>query len=168
MTLGLGGSSIHLLPRLHAPLRWCPMTTPDIRDVLCVEMLEEIPVARFAPAPLLFEHAVTLIADIVRQLVVQGRPQLLVDGSQVTFASPSLVDRLRMVREWADAAEGRVRIAMVTRPEYIDPERFGIVAAGNFGLAAQVFDCEEDAVAWLREEHAAEVQRNASGPISPT
>lgn len=127
-------------------------------------MLDDLPVARFAASPLLFDHAVPLITGVIRRLVFEGVPHLLIDASRVRFAPPSLVDRLRMVREWADAAEGRLRIAMLARPEFIDPERFGIIAAGNFGLSAQVFDIEADAIAWLRVERAADLQRTDSRP----
>ena len=144
------------------------MPNPDLPDSLRIEMLDDLPVARFAASPLLFDHAVPLITGVIRRLVSEGVPHLLVDASRVRFSPPSLVDRLRMVREWADAAEGRVRIAMLTRPEFIDPERFGIIAAGNFGLSAQVFDIEADAIAWLRDERLADLQRSTSHPVSRT
>lgn len=142
------------------------MSNHDLPDSLRIEMLDDLPVARFAASPLLFDHAVPLITGVIRRLVSDRVPHLLVDASRVRFAPPSLVDRLRMVREWAEAAEGRVRIAMLTRPEFIDPERFGIIAAGNFGLSAQVFDIEADAIAWLRDERSADLQRSASRPSS--
>jgi hypothetical protein len=50
-------------------------------------------------------------------------------------------------------------MVVVARPEFIDPERFGVVAAANFGLTVQVFEREEDAFAWLRAEWAAELER---------
>ena len=34
---------------------------------------------------------------------------------------------------------------------HIDPERFGVVAAGNFGMEANVFTDERSALRWLRE-----------------
>lgn len=135
------------------------MPNRDLPDSLRIEMLDDMPVARLAASNLSFDHAVTLVTGVIRRLASEGTPHLLIDASRVRFAPPTLVDRLRMVREWADAAEGRVRIAMLTRPEFIDPERFGIVAAGNFGLSAQVFDVEADAIAWLRDERSADLQR---------
>lgn len=64
--------------------------------------------------------------------------------------TPSLAERHAMVRTWAAAADGRLVVALACPPELIDPERFGIVAAANFGLPANVFDNLGDAIAWLR------------------
>lgn len=129
-----------------------------------VETVEGIPAARLGAIPV-FADAVPLVTTLIRQLVAQGEPHLLMDAILVRFGAPSLVERLGMMREWADATQGRVQIALLTRPEHIDPERFGIVAAGNLGLAAQVFDVEADAIDWLRAERAADLCRAAnSGP----
>ena len=40
-------------------------------------------------------------------------------------------------------------MAMVLRPEYIDPQKFGITVALNRRLIADVFELEEPALAWL-------------------
>jgi hypothetical protein len=37
----------------------------------------------------------------------------------------------------------------VTRPERIDPQRFGITVAANIGSVIEVFTSEEDALKWL-------------------
>ncbi len=129
------------------------------RDALRLEFVDDVPVARLAEAHTVFEHAVDQIAGVIRRAVAEGRPHLLLDVGGIAFDAPTLVNRLRMVRRWADAADGRLRIAMVARPEFIDSERFGVVAAGNCGLAGQVFEREEDAFAWLREERAADLRR---------
>jgi len=126
------------------------------------ERTGDVPVARLASLPMGFDLAVDLFTEAIRGAVADGEPHLLLDVRNASFAPPTLVERLRMVRQWAEAADGRLRIAMLARPEFIDPERFGVVAAGNFGLAGQVFDREEDAVAWLRAERAAELQRRPS------
>lgn len=140
---------------------------PDsLAAALQLEMLDDLPVARLAATHGIFEHAVDLISDVIRRAVAESRPHLLLDVGDASFAPPSTVERLRMVREWAAAADGRLRIAMVARPEFIDPERFGVVAAGNFGLAGQVFEREAEAIAWLHDERAAEVRRTAPPPRS--
>ena len=133
-------------------------------EALQLETIDDVPVARLADTHGIFERAVDLVTDAIRRAVAENRPHLLVDVGNAGFAPPSTVERLRMVREWAGAADGRLRIAMVARPEFIDPERFGVVAAGNFGLAGQVFEREADAIAWLRDEHAADVRRTAPPP----
>lgn len=42
-----------------------------------------------------------------------------------------------------------LRIAMVIRPEMIDPEEFGVIAGRNAGLDTDVFSAEPEALAWL-------------------
>lgn len=97
--------------------------------------------------------------DLVRQLAADGTPHVLIDASDVAFAAPTLPERLDMVRALALAADGRVRIAMLARADFIDAERFGVVAAGGFGLSGQVFEREADALAWLQDEQAAALRR---------
>jgi hypothetical protein len=130
-------------------------------DALQLEMIDDVPVARLAATHRVFGRAVELITATIHRVVAEGRPHLLLDVSRAGFAPPGMLERLAMVREWAQAADGRLRIVMVARPEFIDPERFGVVAAGNFGLAGQVFEREEEAIAWLRDERTAELHRRA-------
>jgi hydroxybutyrate-dimer hydrolase len=61
----------------------------------------------------------------------------------------SIPFRHSVMREWAEAAAGMMRVAIVIRPESIDPQRFGIVVAKNFGTDMNVFTAEADALAWL-------------------
>ncbi|MGN6513923.1 MAG: hypothetical protein ACTHKZ_10200 [Lysobacteraceae bacterium] len=124
------------------------------RDALLFDTANGVPVVRL-DAVTGFERAVVLVAEAIRDAVARGLPHLLLDATVAPFDPPGLVDRHRMARHWADAADGRLRLAVVVRPDCIDPEHFGVVAAGNFGLAAQVFDAEADAVAWLRAQQDA-------------
>lgn len=121
------------------------------RDTLLLQTVQGVPVVRL-DAVTGFERAVELVAGTIRTAVAQGLPHLLLDASIAPFESPSLAGRHRMARTWAEAADGRLRLAVVVRPDCIDPEHFGVVAAGNFGLAAQVFDAEAEAIAWLRAQ----------------
>jgi hypothetical protein len=135
-------------------------------DALQLETVDGVTVVRLAATHRVFAEAVALFTAVIRRMVAEGQPHLLLDVVHAGFAPPDMLERLAMVREWAQAADGRLRIAMVARPEYIDPERFGIVAAGNFGLAGQVFEREADAIAWLHDERAAELRRKALLPQS--
>ena len=130
------------------------MPGSPLPDPLLLETVDGVPVARL-DAVTGFERAVELVAGVIRKAVVQGQPHLLLDARVAPFGPPSLVERHRMARSWADAADGRLRLAVVVRPDCIDPEHFGVVAAGNFGLAAQVFEVEAEAIAWLRAQLAA-------------
>lgn len=114
-----------------------------------------IAVARL-PADAGLEQAIALIADAIRQAAARQQPALLVDVRAAGFPPPSLVERHRFVRVWAEASGGRLCVALVVRPDFIDAERFGVVAAANFGLVGQVFEGEEEARGWLAT-HAAKM-----------
>lgn len=120
-----------------------------------------IPILRVAASERSFDEVIERLAQFVVQLRQEGRPDVLLDATAATFAVPALADRARMVRRWAEAAEGRVRIAVVAPAEFIDAERFGVVMARNAGLAAEVFEQESDAREWLLEQRAADLQRKA-------
>jgi hypothetical protein len=55
-----------------------------------------------------------------------------------------------MMTRWAAAAQGLVKVAVVTKPEMIDAQKFGVTVAANHGLALDVFTSEEEALAWLQ------------------
>lgn len=92
-------------------------------------------------------QAVTAAVVLARENDI--RRMLVITTDATGFEPPSMADRHGMVREWAHASMGRVAIAMVVPPAFIDSERFGVVAAANFGMASNVFDCEADALSWL-------------------
>jgi hypothetical protein len=97
------------------------------------------------------QHLVKLVRKAIVQACVQRIGKLLIVTTDVTgFNAPGLAVRHSMVREWASAANGQVSIAMVARPEFIDPNKFGVTVAMNFGLVGDVFETEEEAMAWLR------------------
>jgi hypothetical protein len=81
----------------------------------------------------------------------QGVRRLLVNTSGLTgFDPPRVGTRYFFAHEWARAAGGQLSIAMVARPEMIDPQKFGIAVANSAGLRSDVFVTEEEALAWLR------------------
>lgn len=101
-----------------------------------------------------FTEAVQAVARAIAQVRDEGIGKLLVVGTQVSgFDPPSIAERHQMMREWADIAEGRVIMAMVMHAAFIDPERFGVMAARNFGFSMNVFESESEAIAWLRQPH---------------
>jgi hypothetical protein len=94
--------------------------------------------------------------ELIRQGIAQAREQrvsrLMVVVTETTgYHVPSLSMRMSMMRQWADAAGGAIRLVVVCRPEIIDPHKFGVTMAANFGLVANVFETEGDAMAWLRQ-----------------
>lgn len=96
-------------------------------------------------------EAVEQVRAALALAAASGHASLLLDLRGFEGISPDMAARHEYIRAWAAAAEGRLRAAVVVQPHYIDPERFGIVAARNLGLEADVFIDEEKAVQWLRE-----------------
>lgn len=94
-------------------------------------------------------------AELVDQAIGYARDRrisrLLINCSKLTgFPSPSLPQRYFLVRGWAKTAQGLVQVAMVARPEMIDPEKFGVTVARNAGFLAEVYPTEPEALAWLK------------------
>ena len=125
-----------------------------------------VPVVRLADKDLSFEAAVDLVTSCIAQLVARGQPHLLLDVRGVGFPSPTLGERLDMVRRWAKAADGRLRVALVMPVHFFDAENIGVISAGNLGLAGQVFLDEGEAMRWLQDERAADLRR-AEWPPEP-
>jgi hypothetical protein len=59
------------------------------------------------------------------------------------------VERFQFAQAFAEAAHSAVKLAMVVRPEMMDPDKIEVTAAKNRGLVGNVFDSEKDALAWL-------------------
>jgi hypothetical protein len=96
------------------------------------------------------EAAAELITVALAHARARGIKELLVNATGLTgFESPSLSERYFIVENWARVARGAVRVAMVLRPEYIDPQKFGVTVAFNRRLVADVFELEGPALAWL-------------------
>ena len=95
-------------------------------------------------------EAVALIRSAIAFCRDQNLARLLVDARGLTGVPiPSLVDRFLMIEEWAQEAEGMVVVVLVVHAEYIHPEKFGVKVAADFGLTAEVYASEADALKWL-------------------
>ena len=94
--------------------------------------------------------AAELVTVALAHARAHGIKELLVNATGLTgFPPPSLSERYFIVENWARVARGAVRVAMVLRPEYIDPNKFGVTVAFNRRLIADVFEVEGPALAWL-------------------
>jgi len=97
---------------------------------------------------------VDLLAYVLQDVRAKGRKELLLNLSGITgFDSPDATFRRWAVKRWARAAAGDIRVAFVLRPEYICPERTGIVVAAEEGLHAHVCSNEHEALEWLNVWH---------------
>jgi len=80
---------------------------------------------------------------------------LLIDTTNWTgHDSPTTLERYEVAKTFSQAAGGAVRLAMVVRPELMDPEKFEVLVATNRGMVGNVFDSEKAALAWLLETNA--------------
>lgn len=76
--------------------------------------------------------------------------RLLIDATQLTGVSaPTTAERFSIAQQFARDALGAVKVAVVVKPELIDPGKFGVMVARNRGLAADTFTSEAEALDWL-------------------
>jgi hypothetical protein len=97
-----------------------------------------------------FEQAVEIVAVGIGHAQELGLKDLLVNVHGLSgFAVPTTFGRYAFAVRWAQAAGGALRMAAVSRPEFIDREKIGMVMAQNRGLDSDVFTNEADAIKWL-------------------
>ena len=97
-----------------------------------------------------FEQATEMVAESMRLARERGLVDLLANTHGLTgFATPSTFARYSLAVKWAESAGGALRVALVTRPEIIDPQKIGVLMAQNRGVNGDVFTNETDALAWL-------------------
>ena len=123
----------------------------DRAETIAFDFIDDIAVLR-----LVGQFTLPVGVESIRKGIAQAREQrisrmMVVITETAGYAVPSLSMRLSMMREWADAADGSIRLVMVCRPEFIDPHKFGITMAANFGMVANVFETENEAIDWLRQ-----------------
>ena len=96
-------------------------------------------------------EAVEFVTSAIKFCREQSIRPLLVDVTGLSASvSVTLFDRFLLAEEWATEAKGDVDVAIVVRSHHIDPHKFGVKTAYHHGLRANVFESENDALAWLR------------------
>ena len=101
-------------------------------------------------ATLTFERAVELASEAMRQARAQGCVDMLANLVGFTgFPSPSTIGRYSMALKWAESAGSSLRVAMVVRPEVMDPQKIGVLMAQNRGVNGDIFLTEIEALRWL-------------------
>jgi len=97
------------------------------------------------------QQAVQMLACAIAFAREQEVPKLLAVTTGLTgFAPPNTLERYEFATQFAAIAGGAVRLALVAKPEMIDPQTFGLTVANNRGLISNVFTSEADALAWLQ------------------
>jgi hypothetical protein len=102
------------------------------------------------------EEAANKVIEAITFSREQGIRKLLVDTTHWTgHSNPTTFERFDWAEAFARAAFTKVKVAMVVRSEFMDPERFEVTVARNRGLFGNVFDSEKEALEWLLDPHAA-------------
>ena len=97
-----------------------------------------------------FEQAVDLVAQSMITARELGLADLLVNTTGLTgYAPPSVFARYDMASKWTQSAGAALRVALVARPELIDPQKIGVLMMQNRGGTGDVFASESEALAWL-------------------
>jgi len=105
-------------------------------------------------AQVTFEQAVDLVERAIAHARQLGLADLLVNTTRLTgFTPPSVFARYAMATKWVGAAGASLRVAIVTRPELIDPQKIGVLIVHNRGGSGDVFTNEADALAWLEKRN---------------
>ena len=99
------------------------------------------------------EDAAEKVIKVILFSKQQGLRNLLIDVTSWTgHANPDIVERFYVARAFTEAAGPSMKVAMVIRPEMMDPNKFEVTVATNRGMNGNVFDSEKDALAWLLDE----------------
>lgn len=101
-----------------------------------------------------FEQAVEMVANTMKLARDRGCVDMLANLHGITgFPSPSTVGRYSMALRWAESAGSQLRVAMVVRPEVMDPQKIGVLMAQNRGVTGDIFLTETEAIRWLDAFH---------------
>jgi hypothetical protein len=101
-----------------------------------------------------FEQAVDIVAIAMKFARTQGLLSLLINTNGFTgLAPPTIFARHNLAVKWAENAGPELHVALVTRPELMDPEKIGVVMAQNRGVSGDVFRTEAAALSWLDARH---------------
>jgi hypothetical protein len=101
-----------------------------------------------------FEQAVELVANAMNQARELALRSLLVNTNGLSgLASPTIFARHALAVRWAESAGSLLHVAIVARPELIDPQKIGVLMAQNRGVSGDVFLNEVSALAWLDSRH---------------
>jgi len=101
------------------------------------------------------EDAANKVIEAITFCREQGIRNLLIDTTHWTgHPNPTTFERFSWAEAFAKAALAKVKVALVVRPEFMDPELFEVTVARNRGLFGNVFDSEKSALDWLVDPKA--------------
>ena len=101
------------------------------------------------------EDAASKVIDAITFSREQRIRNLLIDTTRWTgHQNPTTFERFNWADAFATASLAKVKLALVVRPEFMDPELFEVTVARNRGLFGNVFDSEKAALDWLLDPNA--------------
>ena len=97
-----------------------------------------------------FDRAVEMAAESMRHARALELMDLMINSiGLVGFPSPDDFQRYALAKKWAESAGATLAVALVCRPEVMDPQKIALLMAQNRGVAGDVFLNELDALSWL-------------------
>ena len=102
-----------------------------------------------------FQEALELASQAVVYCRENGIRRLLIDTTKLTgFGTLGTAERFTVGERLASDARAAVKVALLARPEVLDPNRFGTTVARNRGLFSSSFSSESEAWKWLLDPNA--------------
>jgi len=97
-----------------------------------------------------FEQAVEMTAAAIRTARELGLSDMVVNTAGITgFGPPNVFMRYQMAARLVQSAGNALRLAIVARPEFFDPQNIAMLMMQNRGTASEAFTNELDALKWL-------------------
>jgi hypothetical protein len=96
------------------------------------------------------DEMIALITDAISHSRELELRQLMIDTRKLTgHEPPNTFQRYYLVNRWFEASGGKIELALIVRPEMMDPQRFATKVAANRGFVFNAFLSEAEAIAWL-------------------
>jgi hypothetical protein len=106
----------------------------------------------------LIEKAVVAIRT-ARQM---GLIDIVVNTMGLTgFGAPTVLERYSIGIRLVESAGAALRVAIVVRPDFIDPQKLGLLVFQNRGGNGDIFTSEADALAWLDKQLGSRLHKAA-------
>lgn len=101
------------------------------------------------------QHGIEQVAQALTHARRLDLEDILVNTTSLGgFDSPGIFERYAMITRWVQCAASSLRIAIVTRPSFIDHQKIGVLIAQNRGAILEVFTDEASALKWLDARRA--------------
>ena len=133
-----------------------------------LEVVDDLAILRFSGEQMVAEAASRVTEALIFARERQLRKLLVNTLGATMIGQPTVAGSYFRIQEWARAADGFVRLALVLRPSAADPRGVGLTMAANSGLIGNAFTSEGEALKWLHgtQGAASHVRKTADDPRS--